>query len=48
MEGEERESSDTILWVWIPSRDMKVKRGIFGSNGTRKETPVSASRVEEL
>ena len=48
MEGEERESSDTILRVLIPSVKMKAKRGIFGSNGTRKETPVSASKVEEL
>ena len=36
MEGEERESSVSILWVLIPSSESKVKRGILGSNGTVK------------
>ena len=36
MEGEERDSSVSILCVLIPSRERKVNSGILGSNGTIK------------
>ena len=36
VEGEERDSSVSILWVLIPSSESKVNRGILGSNGTKK------------
>ena len=47
MEGEERESSVSILWVLIPSSESKVKRGILGSNGTVKtEERCKTQKVE--